>query len=109
MAVGAQRLFSADCTVAVTGIAGPTGGTPDKPVGTVWLAVAVDTKLRALKRLFPGDRDEVRRRSAQAPLDLLRRALATARFRPSPRRTARGLPTPRRSRHTPSPRPPSSI
>jgi nicotinamide-nucleotide amidase len=78
MVAGAQRLFSADCAVAVTGIAGPTGGTPEKPVGTIWLAAAVNTDLRALKRLFPGDRDEVRRRSAQAALDLLRRMLATS-------------------------------
>ena len=76
MAEGAQRLFSADCTIAVTGIAGPGGGTPDKPVGTVWLAARVHTVTRAVKRVFPGDRDEIRRRAAQAALDLLRRLLA---------------------------------
>ncbi len=76
MAEGAQRLFSADCTIAVTGIAGPTGGSPEKPVGTVWLAARVQTETRAVKRVFPGDRDDVRRRGAQAALDLLRRQLA---------------------------------
>jgi len=76
MAEGAQRLFSADCTIAVTGIAGPGGGTPEKPGGTVWLAARVHTTTRALKRVLPGDRDDVRRRAAQAGLDLLRRLLA---------------------------------
>jgi len=76
MAEGAQRLFSADCTIAVTGIAGPGGGTPEKPVGTVWLAARVHTNTRALKRVLPGDRDDVRRRAAQAGLDLLRRLLS---------------------------------
>jgi nicotinamide-nucleotide amidase len=75
MAEGAQRLFSAECTIAVTGIAGPGGGSPEKPVGTVWLAARVHTATRSLKRVFPGDRDEIRRRSAQAALDLLRRLL----------------------------------
>jgi len=78
MAEGAQRLFSADCTIAVTGIAGPGGGTPEKPVGTVWLAARVHTTTRALKRVLPGERDDVRRRAAQAGLDLLRRLLAEA-------------------------------
>jgi nicotinamide-nucleotide amidase len=76
MAEGAQRLFSTDCSIAVTGIAGPSGGTPEKPVGTVWLAARVHTETRALRRVFPGDRDEIRRRGAQAALDLLRRTLA---------------------------------
>jgi len=76
MAEGAQRLFSADCTIAVTGIAGPGGGTPEKPVGTVWLAARVHTTTRALRRVLPGERDDVRRRAAQAGLDLLRRLLA---------------------------------
>ncbi len=78
MAEGAQRLFSADCTIAVTGIAGPGGGTPEKPVGTVWLAARVHTTAQAVKRVLPGDREEIRRRSAQAGLDLLRRVLAQA-------------------------------
>ena len=76
MAEGAQRLFSTDTSIAVTGIAGPTGGTPDKPVGTVWLAARVHTTTRAMRRVFPGDRGEIQRRSAQAALDLLRRLLA---------------------------------
>lgn len=75
MAEGAQRIFSADCSIAVTGIAGPGGGSPEKPVGTVWLAAGVDAELRTLKRVFPGARDEIRRRAAQAALDLLRRSL----------------------------------
>ena len=78
MAEGAQRLFSADCTIAVTGIAGPGGGTPEKPVGTVWFAARVHTAARAVRRVFPGDRDEIRRRAAQAALDLLRRQLVDA-------------------------------
>ncbi len=78
MVVGAQRTFLADCAAAVTGIAGPDGGTPEKPVGTVWLAAAVGANRRAVKRLFPGDRGEIRARAAQAGLDLLRRLLREA-------------------------------
>ena len=78
MAEGAQRLFAVDCSIAVTGVAGPSGGTSDKPVGTVWLAARVHTDSRAVRRVFPGDRDEIRRRAAQAALDLLRRLLAPA-------------------------------
>ena len=76
MAEGAQRLFAVDCSVAVTGIAGPSGGTPEKPVGTVWLAARIDADTRAVRRVFPGDRDEIRSRAAQAALDLLRRHLS---------------------------------
>jgi nicotinamide-nucleotide amidase len=75
MAEGAQRLFAVDATIAVTGIAGPGGGSPEKPVGTVWLAARVHTTTRVVKRVFPGDRDEIRRRAAQAALDLLREQL----------------------------------
>jgi nicotinamide-nucleotide amidase len=73
MAAGAARVFKTSCAVAVTGIAGPGGGTPEKPVGTVWLAALVDGNTTALKRTFPGSREEIRGRSAQAVLDLLRR------------------------------------
>ena len=76
MAAGAQQRFATEAAIAVTGIAGPAGGTPDKPVGTVWLAARSDSEARALRRIFPGDRNEIRARAAQAALDLLRRLLA---------------------------------
>jgi len=78
MAEGVQRQFAADAALAITGIAGPTGGTAEKPVGTVWLAARYGAEVRALKRIFPGDRGEIRARAAQAALDLLRRLIAGA-------------------------------
>jgi len=78
MVAGAERLFAVEAAVAVTGIAGPGGGTPEKPVGTVWLAAGIGPDVRAVRRLFVGDRDEIRSRAAQAALDLLRRQLLQA-------------------------------
>jgi len=76
MAAGARQSTGAEVGLAITGIAGPDGGTPEKPVGTVW--VAVDTPLGAKTyggRLI-GDRSEIRYRATQSVLDLLRRTLA---------------------------------
>jgi nicotinamide-nucleotide amidase len=61
MADGARRRVRADIAVAVSGIAGPDGGTPAKPVGTVWFAWASPEQLRAETRVFSGDREAVRR------------------------------------------------
>jgi PncC family amidohydrolase len=72
MAAGAQRRFGVAAALAVTGIAGPGGGTPEKPVGTVWIAARHGDRARTLQRIFPGARDEIRARSTQAALDILR-------------------------------------
>jgi nicotinamide-nucleotide amidase len=76
MAAGIARALGAEAAVAVTGIAGPDGGTAEKPVGTVWIAVHWKGKTRAFHFVFPGERDVVRRRAAQAALDAVRRVLA---------------------------------
>ncbi|MGH8215651.1 MAG: CinA family protein [Rhodanobacteraceae bacterium] len=69
MVAGALEGFDASIAVAVTGIAGPAGGTPDKPVGTVWIAwMRRGGHARARKFRFEGDRDAVRRRTAAAAL-----------------------------------------
>ncbi len=78
MAEGVQQRFESDAAIAVTGIAGPGGGTPDKPVGTVWLAARLGSDTRAVKRVFPGERGEIRARAAQAALDRLRRLCVEA-------------------------------
>ena len=75
MAEGARRTAAATWGVGITGIAGPSGGTPEKPVGTVHLALAGPAGTEALARHYRGDRERVRRFAAWEALDLLRRAL----------------------------------
>ena len=75
MAEGARRLGAATWALGITGIAGPTGGTPEKPAGTVHLALAGPGGTQAVARKYPGDRERVRRYAAFEALDLLRRAL----------------------------------
>jgi nicotinamide-nucleotide amidase len=69
MAAGALVRSRADVAVAVTGVAGPAGGTPDKPVGLVWFAWAVrDRPVEAVSRRFEGDRAAVREASVREAL-----------------------------------------
>ena len=71
MALGARERFAVHLAVAVTGIAGPDGGTPEKPVGTVWLALAKQDGVTTKKLHWPGTRDYVRTLSAWWALALL--------------------------------------
>ncbi len=75
MATGARERTDAEIGVGITGIAGPDGGTPEKPVGTVWLAVDVAGEVRAALMQSWGDRQEIRQRAAQAALNLVRKLL----------------------------------
>jgi nicotinamide-nucleotide amidase len=75
MARGVRERYGVDVGVSITGIAGPDGGTPDKPVGTFCVAVDVRGETTSLRSSGVGDRHEVRQRSAQAALALVRRAL----------------------------------
>ncbi|TVQ37617.1 MAG: nicotinamide-nucleotide amidohydrolase family protein [Geminicoccaceae bacterium] len=79
MARGAQLAFDADLAVAVTGIAGPGGGTAAKPVGLVHLAVTARGLAPLHRRcVFPGDRRQIRAATVEAALDLLLEALAAS-------------------------------
>ena len=64
--------------VAVTGVAGPGGGTPEKPVGTVCLGAFVNGRIETRRVVLPGEREEIRERAAQAALALLWRILKEA-------------------------------
>jgi nicotinamide-nucleotide amidase len=76
MAEGAMRAAGADFALATTGIAGPGGGTPEKPVGTVFIALAIrGGETRAARHSYPTDRAMFKELTVQAALDLLRLAL----------------------------------
>lgn len=69
MAQGALEASAAHIAVAVTGIAGPDGGTADKPVGTVWIAWATETRVETAMHQYDGDREAVRRQTLVTALE----------------------------------------
>src|SRR6185503_9456398 len=76
MATAARAVAKANVGLGITGVAGPGGGTPEKPVGTVWIGADVEGTVTAKQLNLWGDRDEIRQRSAQWTMELLRRQLA---------------------------------
>lgn len=78
MAQGAAERFGVDGALSVTGVAGPGGGTAEKPVGTVWLGCALEGRVETKRGMFAGTRHEIRARAAQAALFLLYQRLRAA-------------------------------
>ncbi len=74
MAKGALRNSNANLAVSVTGIAGPNGGTKDKPVGLVYIGVASQNKIEIMKCNFEGSRDQIRTSTVNMALNLLTKA-----------------------------------
>ena len=75
MAAGARRASGASIGVGITGIAGPDGGSAEKPVGLVFIAVDGAAGTRVRRATFPGDRARVRHQATQAALEMIRRGL----------------------------------
>ena len=75
MANAIQQKFKTDYSIATSGIAGPTGGTADKPVGTVWIAIATPEKIISEKFLFGNHRERTIQKTADAALNMLRKEL----------------------------------
>ncbi len=73
LAEGASKTGKADVGLSTTGIAGPSGGSKDKPVGLVYIGIADDQTSQAFEFHFPGNRETIKKRASQAALDLLRR------------------------------------
>lgn len=71
MAIGARKKLKADIAVSVSGIAGPGGGTPDKPVGTTWVGLATPSQVEARRFIWHGNREENKKLSAEAALQFI--------------------------------------
>lgn len=75
MAQGVRNKFKSDWSVAITGIAGPSGGTPEKPVGTVYFAIAGCDFADSEKKIFSGSRKEIQEQSMKFAIDFLMKSL----------------------------------
>ncbi len=75
MCKGVKELSGADFGISVTGIAGPTGGTTQKPVGTVWIGICSENLHTAQKFVFDGDREMVREGTANKALEMVKDAI----------------------------------
>lgn len=71
MALGSLRIYEADVAVSITGVAGPSGGSKAKPVGTVWFGLATAVGVRTAFKVFTGDRREVREQAAAFAIFLM--------------------------------------
>jgi PncC family amidohydrolase len=75
MAQGARRTSGSDYGISITGIAGPSGGTADKPVGTVCFGIAGPNGVKTFREMHPRSRRDFKQQASQRALDLVRRAL----------------------------------
>ena len=75
MARGIREKTGADLALSITGIAGPDGGTEEKPVGTVYIGLAAGDKVQVGHRIFDGNREQIQEITAVTALDMLRRHL----------------------------------
>ncbi|MDR2191632.1 MAG: nicotinamide-nucleotide amidohydrolase family protein, partial [Endomicrobium sp.] len=75
MALGCLKKSASGCAVSLTGIAGPGGGSKEKPVGLVYIAIASKKSCEVYKNIFSGSRGDIKERAANTALDLLRRKL----------------------------------
>lgn len=75
MAEGAAKKLNTDCSIAVSGIAGPDGGTEEKPVGLVFIGIYCNGKVEVFKNIFPGTRQDVRKQAVGKSIDYMINAL----------------------------------
>lgn len=75
MAKGGKNSTQSNITISVTGVAGPTGGSPEKPVGTVWFGIASDHHISAEKHMFSGTRTDVRTQTVQHALTMIQKEI----------------------------------
>ena len=71
MAENSRKIINTDISIAISGIAGPNGGTEEKPVGLVFICIAAENYIKAYKNIFYGDRDNIRNLSVLFALDLV--------------------------------------
>ena len=76
MAHGLRKIMKCNWSVSITGIAGPTGGTPDKPVGTVWFAVVGPGFETTEKKIFSGSRSEIQEQASKHAFEILNKSLS---------------------------------